>query len=356
MASFLAGFRVLDLSQYIPGPYASLLLADLGASVVKIEPPGGDPMKTLGPGDALWRAMNGGKTIVELDLKTDAGAATLARLIGRADAMIESYRPGTLERLGFGRAELDRLNPRLVHVALSGYGQTGPWRLRSGHDINYMATAGGLWASGTAASPQIAHPPTADYAAGQFAAFACVSALLGRRATGKGAYIDASLADTVAAWQAPLLVQHNAPGFGQEREAALLNGGAAYYRIYACADGHVTLGAIEPKFWANFCRAVDRPDWIVRQNEPFPQTALTAELAALFAPQPRAAWEARLGAVDCCFAVVLEPAEMAGHPQLAARGLSGRFPALVDGIHASARPEPAPADAETLLAAWETGQ
>lgn len=350
---FLRGLRVLDLSQYIPGPYAALLLADLGADVLKIEPPGGDPMRTLGPGDALWRAMNGGKTILELDLKSADGKATLARLIAHADALIESYRPGTLERLGFGRADLDRLNPKLVHVALSGYGQTGPWRLRSGHDINYMATAGGLWASGTRDSPQIAHPPTADYAAGQFAAFGCVAALLGRPGTGKGAYIDASLADTVSAWQGPLLAQHAVPGFAQAREAALLNGGAAYYRIYACTDGHVTLGAIEPKFWANFCHAVSKPDWIARQGEPFPQMALIAELAALFATRTRAQWEAILGPVDCCFAVVLQPEEMAKHPQLAARGLLGRFPAWIDGAPPAPRPEPAPAAAEAVLAAWE---
>jgi alpha-methylacyl-CoA racemase len=348
---FLSGLRVLDLSQYIPGPYAALLLADLGAEVLKIEPPGGDPMKTLGPGDALWRAMNAGKTILELDLKTEDGKSTLARLIARADALIESYRPGTLDRLGFGRAELERLNPKLVHVALSGYGQTGPWRLRAGHDINYMATAGGLWASGTQAAPQIAHPPTADYAAGQFAAFACVSALLGRAASGEGAYIDASLADTVSAWQGPLLAQHAVPGFAQRREAALLNGGAAYYRVYACADGHVTLGAIEPKFWANFCQAMARPGWIVRQDEPFPQTALIAELAELFAGRTRAAWEALLGPVDCCFAVVLEPGEMPAHPQLHARGLLGRFPAWIDG--AAPSPRAAPATTQAALAAWE---
>jgi alpha-methylacyl-CoA racemase len=350
---FLRGLRVLDLSQYIPGPYAALLLADLGADVLKIEPPGGDPMKTLGPGDALWRALNGGKTILELDLKTVDGKSTLARLIAHADALIESYRPGTLDRLGFGQDELEKLNPKLVHVALSGYGQTGPWRLRSGHDINYMATSGGLWASGTAASPQIAHPPTADYAAGQFAAFACVSALLGREATGKGAYIDASLADTVSAWQGPLLAQHGVPGFAQTREAALLNGGAAYYRIYACAGGHVTLGAIEPKFWANFCQVVGRPDWIARQSEAFPQTALIAELDALFGARTRAAWEALLGPIDCCFAVVLEPGEMAAHPQLEARGLLGRFPARIDDAPPPARANPTRASPEAALAAWD---
>ena len=357
MGAFLAGTRVLDLSQYIPGPYAAQLLADLGAEVLKIEPPGGDPMRGLGPRDPdgtspLWKGMNAGKAVLELDLKAEDGKALLAALLARADVLIESYRPGTLERLGFGRAALEALNPRLVHVALSGYGQTGPWRLRTGHDLNYMATAGGLWASGTQASPQIAHPPTADYASAQFAALAACAALVGRAASGKGAYIDASLADTVAGWQGPLLAQHARPGFPQDREQALLNGGAAFYRIYECADGHVTLGAIEPKFWANFCNAVGRPDWIARQDDTLPQTALTGELAALFAPRTRGEWEALLGSVDCCFAVVVTPGEMPTHPQIAARGLLGRFPARIDEAAPPERPPVAFCTAASVRARW----
>jgi crotonobetainyl-CoA:carnitine CoA-transferase CaiB-like acyl-CoA transferase len=354
---FLAGTRVLDLSQYIPGPYASLLLADFGAHVVKIEPPGGDPMRGLGPRDAdgispLWKAMNGGKTVLELDLKSADGSALLAGLLAKADVLVESYRPGTLDRLGFGRERLEALNPRLVHVALSGYGQTGPWRLRAGHDLNYMATAGGLWASGTRDAPQIAHPPTADFAAAQFAAFATCAALVGRSASGKGAHIDASLADTVAGWQGPLVAQHARPGFDQSRGAGLLNGGAAFYRVYACADGHVTLAAIEPKFWANFCEAVGRPDWTGRQGEALPQAGLIGELETLFLGRTRAQWEALLGGVDCCFAVVLEPGEMAGHPQIANRGTLGRFPAWIDGAPPRNRPAPSLATPASVRADW----
>lgn len=353
----LAGIRVLDLSQYIPGPYASLLLADLGASVVKVEPPGGDPMRGLGPRDAdgispLWKAMNGGKTILELDLKSPDGAGLLADLLPRADVLIESYRPGTLDRLGFGGDRLAALNPRLVHVAISGYGQTGPWRLRAGHDINYMATGGGLWASGTREAPKISHPPTADFAAAQFAAFAACAALVGRAASGKGAHIDASLADTVAGWQGPLLAQHGRTGFDQSRGHGLLNGGAAFYQIYACADGHVTLGAIEPKFWANFCKAVGRPDWIARQGEALPQTALIAELETLFHTRPRSEWEAVLGPADCCFATVLEPGEMVGHPQIANRGTLGRFPAWLDGAPPPERPAAIQATVASVRAEW----
>ena len=354
---FLDGTRVLDLSQYIPGPYAAQLLADLGASVLKIEPPGGDPMRGLGPRDPdgispLWKGMNAGKSVLELDLKSADGKALLGELLTKADVLIESYRPDTLERLGFGRAALESRNPRLVHVALSGYGQTGPWHLRTGHDLNYMATGGGLWASGTRAAPQIAHPPTADYASAQFAALAACAALLGRAASGRGAYVDASLADTVAGWQGPLLAQHGRPGFAQDREAGLLNGGAAFYRVYACADGHLTLGAIEPKFWANFCDAVGRPDWIARQDEPRPQTSLIEALSTLFAGRSRADWETLLGPVDCCFAVVLAPDEMPAHPQFAARDLLGRFPARIDDAAPKARPAVAFCTAASVRALW----
>lgn len=145
----LAGIRVLDLSQYIPGPYATLLMADLGAEVVKVEPPAGDPLRGLPPLKAdgishLYEAVNKGKTIIRLDLKSDGDNAMLADLVKGADVLLESYRPGVMERLGFGWDRLESLNPRLVHCALSGFGQTGPLRLRAGHDNTYMALAGAL--------------------------------------------------------------------------------------------------------------------------------------------------------------------------------------------------------------------
>src|ERR1700680_1566150 len=166
LADFLYGIRVIDLSQFIPGPQAALHLADLGADVVKVEPPGGEPMRGFPPLDpdgvgAPYKLMNRGKTVVELDLKSEAGKAAFAELVSAADVLVESYRPGVLDRLGFDRARLEALNARLVHVALTGFGQTGPYRTRAGHDINYMALAGGLVASGTPERPVAAHTPTA---------------------------------------------------------------------------------------------------------------------------------------------------------------------------------------------------
>jgi alpha-methylacyl-CoA racemase len=364
---FLSGFRVLDLSQYIPGPYAALMLADLGAEVVKVEPPGGDPMRHFGPRDPdglapAWKLMNGGKTVVEIDLKTSAGRGALEALLARADALVESYRPGVMDRLGFTRARLNELNPRLVHAALSGYGQTGPWRLRTGHDLNYMALAGGLAQSGPADRPLMAAPPIADFSSGLQTALTVCGALLGRARTGKGAYLDLSLAETVLAWQSATLTNALRPGFEPARIANLLNGGAACYQVYRTGDGRfVTLGAIEEKFWRNFCEAVGRPDLIARQWETMPQQRLIADLAAVFATKSAAEWEATLGPVECCFAVVVEPLEVPDHPQVAARGMIARhdgafealFPAHVDGQPPAPRAKPAVVPAETVVERWQ---
>jgi alpha-methylacyl-CoA racemase len=372
--SFLAGIRVLDLSQYIPGPYAALMLADMGADVVKVEPPGGDPARTLGPRDAdglspFWKLMNGGKTVIELDLKSPEGAAGFADLLRGADVLLESYRPGVLDRLGFTRARLAKVCPRLVHAALSGYGQTGPWRLRTGHDLNYMALAGGLAVSGAQAQdktlrPAMAAPPTADFASGLQTALAVCGALIGRGRTGQGAYLDLSLAETVLAWQSHTLTAALRPGFAPALAANLLNGGVACYQIYGTADGRfVTLAAIEEKFWRNFCEAVACPEWIGRQWEAMPQTALIADVAAVFATKSAAAWEDLLGGVDCCFGMVVDPADVPNHPQIAARGMLARhegpdaaiealFPAHVDGAPPARRSPPRREAAATVIQRW----
>jgi crotonobetainyl-CoA:carnitine CoA-transferase CaiB-like acyl-CoA transferase len=364
--AFLSGIRVLDLSQYIPGPYAALMLADLGAEVVKIEPPGGDPMRQLGPRDRdgispFWKLMNGGKTVVELDLKTRSGHSALEELLRRADALVESYRPGVMDRLGLTRARLEALNPRLVHAALSGYGQTGPWRLRTGHDLNYMALAGGLGQSGPAERPLMAAPPTADFASGLQAAMTVCAALLGRARTGQGTYLDLSLAETVLAWQGPTLTSALRPGFEPERAANLLNGGAACYQVYRAADRRfVTLAAIEEKFWRNFCEAVGRPDLIARQWEAMPQQMLIADVAAVFATKDAEAWETTLGPVDCCFGLVVAARDVPAHPQVAARGMVERregtiealFPAHVDGRPPASRPPVMIVPVAEVLARW----
>ncbi|HKX11023.1 MAG TPA: CoA transferase [Stellaceae bacterium] len=348
LAEFLRGIRVVDLSQFIPGPQAALHLCDLGAEVVKIEPPGGEPMRQFPPVDpdgvgAPYKLMNRGKTVVEIDLKSDAGKRTFAELIAAADVLIESYRPGVLDRLGFDRATLERLNPGLVHVALTGFGQTGPYRARAGHDINYMALAGGLAASGTEAQPVAAYPPTADHASALQAALAAVAALFRRRESGRGTFIDVSLAETVLAWQAIPMTLARRPGQEPQRGAQILNGGTARYHVYRTSDGQfITLGAVEQKFWAGFCRAVGKDDWIARYDDPLPQTALIAEATDLIASQPLAHWERAIDPADCCFHPVVELADLPDHPQIVERRL----------VHQVSN---APALIETLFPAWVDG-
>ncbi len=366
-ATCLAGLRVIDLSQYLPGPFAGQILADLGAEVVKVEPPGGDPMRGIGPPDpdgvsAYYKLVNAGKRIVRIDLKAEAGRAAFSDLISKADVLLESYRPGMLARLGFGRPALAVLNPRLVHCALSGYGQTGPKVEKGGHDLNYLAWGGGLVTSGSAARPTISHPPVADHAGALQAVISILAALLRRERGGEGAFLDVSLAEAVLAWQAGQLTAA-LRGRPMTRGRDLLNGGAACYGIYRTADGRfVTLGALEPKFWAAFCEAVGRPDWLARQAEALPQDALIAEVAALFETQSLAEWQALLGGVDCCWQPVLEAEELLADPQAQARGLlrpSGSlvevlFPALMDDQAPEPRRPLEEVSAGDVVQAWRS--
>jgi alpha-methylacyl-CoA racemase len=300
--TMLDDVRVIDLSQYIPGPFATRQLADLGADVIKIEPPGGDPMRRFmhrecAAPSPVYQHLNRGKRVCELDLKSSDGRDALARLIEDADVLLESFRPGALERLGFDRERLEKLNPGLIHCALSGYGQTGPYAQRAGHDINYCALSSQSIVSGIADKPVIAYPPIADHASALQAAVSILAALHARRKQETGIYLDVSITESILAWQyLPMLTQ------ADERAVHMLNGGAACYNLYQCADGEfISLGAIEARFWENFCLALEQPGWIDRQFEPMPQQSLIAEVAGVFAQHSQAHWCARLDQVECCF-------------------------------------------------------
>ena len=317
---FLENLRVIDLSQYIPGPFATRQLADLGAEVIKIEPPRGDPMRffmhsnenELSP---IYRHINRGKRVCKLDLKSESGKQSLRELIVDADILLESYRPGVLARLGFDRDQLDRINPGLIHCALSGYGQNGPYALRAGHDINYNALSSQSIVSGTAQRPIIAYPPIADHAAAMQASIAMLAALHARGNSPGSTYLDISIAESIMAWQYLPILTNTA-----ERAESLLNGGAACYNIYQCADERfISLGAIETGFWKNFCEAVQKPKWITRQYESMPQRTLVAEVAEHFAQHPLSHWHQLLDTVDCCYAPLLTPGELSAHPQIQAR-------------------------------------
>lgn len=344
LAAFLTGVKVVELSQYIPGPYAALMLADYGASVVKIEPPAGDPMRRLGlpvGADGLaepstaYQAMNAGKRIVRMDMKSAEGQAAAEALIADADVLIESFRPGVMDRLGLSRARLNELNPELIHCAITGFGQNSPLAAKAGHDVTYMALAGMLTGTGTPEKPMLLAPPVSDYAAAMQAAIEILAALAGRNSgQASGCYIDIAMSDAVLSWQATFVSQALA-GKEAPRGAGSETGGLACYNIYETADGRfVSLAPEEPRFWANFCQAVAKPDWIARHHDPVPQTTLTAEVAELFRSAPAAHWDTLLANVDCCFQSLVNPAELPDEPHVVARKLAHRIgPTQVEILH-----------------------
>jgi len=314
---YLDGLKVVDLSQYIPGPFATRQLADLGAQVIKIEPPGGDPMRHfMYAGDdsvsAVYRHLNRGKQVCQLNLKSDTGYQILNNLIKDADVLLESFRPGVLSRLGYDQSTLKTLNPSLIHCALSGYGQDGPYKLRGGHDLNYCATSGALAVSGTAEKPVMSFPPLADHSGAMQAVTLILAALYARHRIKTGSYIDVSLFESALSWQyLPLLNKTKL------RAQEVLNGGSACYNIYQCKDGgFVSLGALEIPFWKRFCETVRRHDWIKRQNDSLPQSLLISELQELFLTKTRQEWSDSFQDVDCCFESILMTTELKPHPQI----------------------------------------
>lgn len=368
----LEGCRVLDLSQYLPGPYATRQLADLGADVVKVEPPGGDPMRTfifldddgLSP---LYKQVNAGKSVIRLDLKSETDRLCFAELVSSADVLLESYRPGVLDRLGFSRNHLHSLNPQLIHCALSGFGQDGPSSQRAGHDLTYMALSGMLHHTGTTETPVIPFPPISDYAGGQHAASMILAGLLKRERSRQGCYIDTSLFETVLSWQSFGQAGVGRSGRNLEPGQGLITGGMACYQIYQTADQKfVVLGALEEKFWQAFCIAVKRQEWINRQHEIMPQTALISELRTLFATASRDVWVGQLAGTDCCFEPLLDPEEVAAHPHVRYRQLLEtskgealpteiRFPVMMDRNVPCQRKPLCEVTAQSVACRWQSG-
>jgi alpha-methylacyl-CoA racemase len=323
----LEGLRVLDLSRLLPGPYATLVLADLGADVVKVEDPrGGDGLRALPPlaGEAsgAFHALNRNKRSVALDLARPDGCDAFLRLAARADVVVESFRPGVLDRLGVGWDALHARNPRLVLCSITGYGQDGPYAARAGHDLDYLAISGVLAVSGPPEAPAPPGVQLADVAGGAWPAVAGVlAALLARAGSGEGAHVDVSMTDGAAALLALPLAMAAARGAPLASGRELLSGGAACYGVYRTRDGRfVALAALEPKFFAAFCAAVGRPELAERQLEDG-GAGPRAELEAIFAARTRDAWAELAAAHDVCLAPVLEGDEPREDPQLAARGV-----------------------------------
>lgn len=304
----LEGVRVLDLSRLLPGPFCTQLLVDLGADVVKVEDAeGGDYLRWTPPllddgTSVLFHCLNRGKKSVSLDLKSEAGKAGLRKLLATADVLVESFRPGVMEKLGFSPASLLAEFPRLVVCSISGYGQRGPLRLRAGHDINYVARAG---AYALMKAPTVLPVQVADLAGGAWpAAMQICAALVGRAKTGQGRVIDVSMKDGVVGLLSMMLAR-TLVGDDIDGGKDLLVGAVPCYGVYASKDGFVSVGSLEPKFWSAFCDAIARPDL---RDQSFDEAARAAVTTTL-AQKTTAEWVAVFSAHDCCVEPVLSTAE-----------------------------------------------
>ncbi|MEA2150908.1 MAG: hypothetical protein QOD69_2738 [Solirubrobacteraceae bacterium] len=317
MTGPLGGVRVLDLSRLLPGGFCSLLLADYGADVLKVEDTGmGDYIRWAPPAiegaapsasSALFLALNRNKRSIRIDLKSEAGRAVLLDLAREHDVVLESFRPGVLDRLGVGYEALRAANPRIVYCAITGYGQDGPLRDRAGHDMNYLGLVGLLGLTGERGGPPVqAAGQIADLGGGALmAAFGILAALREAERTGAGQVVDVAMADGALSWLAMVAARYFAEGAAPARGELELAGAIACYRPYACADGWVTLGALEPKFWAAWCAGVGRDDLLDAQYAA-PGSAAHAEVEALFAARTRAEWEAFAAAHECCLEPLLD--------------------------------------------------
>jgi crotonobetainyl-CoA:carnitine CoA-transferase CaiB-like acyl-CoA transferase len=326
----LEGLKVLDLSRLLPGGFCSLLLADFGADVIKVEDTGiGDYIRWSPPryegaeqtaAGALFLALNRGKRSIRIDLKTDQGREVLLRLAQEADVLLESFRPGVLDRLGVGYERLRERNAALVYCAITGYGQDGPNRNRSGHDMNYLGLNGLLGLTGDADGPPVqAAGQIADVGGGALtAALGIMVALRERERSGEGQIVDASMFDGSLSWLAMVAAEALATGRPARRGELQLAGALACYRPYRCADGYVTLGALEPKFWAAFCHGVGREDLIEHQFDP-PGSDAHRDVSEIFAARTREQWRAFASEHDCCLEPVLELDEALGSDLVAAR-------------------------------------
>lgn len=327
MPPLLSGLRVLDLTRNLPGPFATRLLADLGATIVKVEPPEGDPARPL---VALFEALNHGKDCRTIDFRSSADLDRLRAWVQEADVLLDSFRPGVLQGLGLDAATLHALNPRLVMVSITGYGQHGPWAQKAGHDLNFMALSGVLdQMRAPTGELALSNVQWGDLAGGSaMACIAVLAAVFEAQKTGQGRHLDVSMVhglhaqlvmpQATGAMLAPLLGRR--PGAGED----LLNGVLPCYNLYATQDGrHLAVGALEFKFWKAACEVFGRPDWVQRhwQRGQLPGSpdcaALRAEVAQLVASQPLAVWSERFAQADACVTPVLTLEEAQAHPLFA---------------------------------------
>jgi crotonobetainyl-CoA:carnitine CoA-transferase CaiB-like acyl-CoA transferase len=324
----LSGIKVIDLSVFLPGPMLTMMTADQGAEVIKIETATGDPAREQAPfeaGQSVWfRNLNRGKKSMVLDLKSDDGKARLWELIEQADVFVEGFRPGVMHRLGFDYATVSARNPRIVYCSISAFGQTGDLSHHPAHDMAVQAMAGFLSVNdGTDGTPVVPGTPSADMAAGLTGLSAVLMALIGRERTGKGDYVDCAMFDSLLPWCAHIagaaLSGGKAPRSSEQRSL----GGAAFYQVYRTADGkHIVLGGREMKFVANLMTALERPDLIAIAELPAgEQGELIRFLSATFLTKTRDDWVNWFADKDVAFSPILDFREAFDQPHIAAREL-----------------------------------
>lgn len=325
----LEGIKILDLSTLLPGPFCTMILADFGAEVIKVEAVnGGDLFRSGNPrigdtGGAFFQ-VNRNKKSITLNLKSEAGRKIFYQLAKDADVVIEQYRPGVVKKLGVDYETIREINPKIVYCSLSGYGQTGPYRQLSGHDLNYISYAGilGLTAR-KGQAPTIPGVQIADLGGGAlYAAIGILIALMGVKQNGVGQYVDTSMMDGAISWLPVLandyFVNGRSPGAGEN----ILNGQNACYEVYETADGrYISIGAIEPHLWANFCDRIGREEYKLWQRDLTKQDVMFTELRALFRTKTQAEWIEFLKDVDCCWAPVKDLDEVFSDAHVLARDM-----------------------------------
>jgi len=329
MTGPLSSLKILDFTTLLPGPFASMMLADLGADVLRVEAPHRpDIVRALPPRDghgSAWHALlNRSKRSLALDLKQPGAVDIVKDLVKTYDIVLEQFRPGVMARLGIEYETLNQVNPGLIYVAISGYGQTGPYKERAGHDINYLALAGVMSHTGRQETGPIPlGVQVADVGGGSLGAVAGIlAAVIHRQQSGEGQFVDISMFDAAIAWHGPV-VSHFLVGNQEPTwESWLLNGGS-FYDFYRTADGrYLSVGSLEPKFWQGFCQAIGRPDLIEtgwRTDDLAGQQKLKAEVKKVIAGRTFEEWRSIFAALDVCVEPVLTIAEMVDHPQTQAR-------------------------------------
>jgi len=322
----LRGIRILDLTQLYPGPLATMMLADMGAEVVRLEHPSRpDNVHHLPPfigkESAAYLTLNRSKRSLALDTAKEEGRKVFFDLVRTADVVVEQFRPGVLDKIGIGYDQAVPFNPRIIYVSITGFGQDGPYRQKAGHDINYISLAGLL--SQVKKGEEMVLPgfQTADVVGGGYmSVIACMAALWHREKTGKGQRVDVSMTDSVM----PMITLQLAQYWGSQGDTEIMNpfdGSFPFYGVYECADGkHVSLGALEQKFWSGFCQMADKPEWLSLQ---FPmgeeRRKVREEVAGLFKTKPRDEWLKLAEIHDICLSSIHEMEDLEMDPQLQAR-------------------------------------